>query len=180
MLKNLSKRLAILGLCLFSAGCGQRAPAAVNSFLLRGNVAELEVTSGQVVYALVSSLQAEGSLESAYPQVHRLTMEPDPSQANVQHMRCTGADTQGTQAEDCILLNQAGDFVRVQPITWESEAFYMYRIYVSPRLIFVRIDPAKDFVAIDVYLMHEPDLWEAVDHAIRTMADEIGARPFRP
>jgi hypothetical protein len=68
----------------------------------------------------------------------------------------------------------------VQPITWQSQDFYVYRIYVSARLILAKVDPAKDFVAIDVCLLNEPGLWEIVDRAIRRVAEDIGARPFRP
>jgi hypothetical protein len=80
----------------------------------------------------------------------------------------------------CILLGDAGDFLRVQPITWQSAAFYRYRIYVAPRSLLSRVDPTKDFVAVDVFALEDATLWEPADQAIRRAVADLGANPFRP
>jgi hypothetical protein len=98
----------------------------------------------------------------------------------MQTIDCTPVQALPYSSSDCILLNEHGDFVRAQAITWESAAFYMYRVYVSEKGRFVTVNPAKDFVALDVFVFEEPDLWDAVDQAIRTASAKIGARPYRP
>jgi hypothetical protein len=178
--KNFFRRLGAFGLIMSCVGCGQPIPAATNTFVLRGHQDDVEAISNQVVQALASTLRDEERLKAPYPQVGSLTIEPDPSQANVQNMSCSLSQPQISHEGGCILLNQAGDFIRVQPITWQSQAFFQYRIYVSPKLFFVHVNLAEDFVAIDAYLMQDPNLWDVVDRSVRAASSELGARPFQP
>jgi hypothetical protein len=106
--------------------------------------------------------------------------EPDPSDPGVEVMSCAPGSPDEVGETSCILLSETKDFIRVQPVTWQSEVPFMYRIYVAPRSLFARVDLAKDFVALDVFGPGNAVLWQPVDQAIRDAAAELGARPFRP
>jgi hypothetical protein len=111
--------------------------------------------------------------------IGHVTTAPDPLDPSVEVMHCTEGRSADPQGVACILLNQGGGFARVKPVTWQSAAFYRYRVYVSPRSLFARIDPSRDFVAIDVFLGQDAELGDDVAQGIRQAANKLGARPFR-
>ena len=172
--------LTVCTLCALAAGCTAGDISEVNTFRLRSEQADVQAAAGLVLDALASELRAENLLESPYPVIGHVTMTPDPLDPNVEVMHCTEGRSADPQGVACILLNQEGDFARVKPITWQSAAFYRYRVYISPRSFFARIDPSRDFVAIDVFLKEDSDLGDDVARAIPRAAQELGARPFRP
>ena len=172
--------VALCALCALAAGCTAGDTSEVNTFRLRSEQADVQAAAGLVLDALASELRAEDLLESPYPVIGHVTTTPDPLDPNVEVMHCTEGRSADPPGCGCILLNQGGDFARVKPITWQSAAFYRYRVYISPRSFFARIDPSRDFVAIDVFLKEDSDLGDDVARAIPRAAQEIGARPFRP
>jgi hypothetical protein len=147
---------------------------------LRSDDVDVPTLAERVTGEVLDQLFAMGSLPEGYPQPGHIKLEPDPVTAGAQTMDCVPDPDLAGSEFDCIRLNEPGDFVRSQAITWESAAFFMYRIYIVPRGPFARVDPAKDFVALDVFLMEEVDLWETVDGAVRQAAVEAGGKPFRP
>jgi hypothetical protein len=82
-------------------------------------------------------------------------------------------------AKPCIALNPAGDFIRIQAIVWQTEAFFMYRFYFQPARP-GPLDMTRNFVAIDLFLIHDPAMLSNVVEAIQSTADDLGARPFTP
>ena len=178
--RAVERLVALCALCALAVGCTAGNTSEVNTFRLRSEQADVQAAAGLVLDALASELQTEGLLEPPYPVVGHVTTTPDPLDPNVEVVHCTEGRSDDPQGVACILLNQAGDFARVKPITWQSAAFYRYRIYVSPRSLFARIDPSRDFVAIDMFLKEDSDLGDAVVQAIPRAAQELGARPFRP
>jgi hypothetical protein len=174
------KHAVFLVLLVLSAACRAKNPARTNAFLLESEEVDFQAATDQVVQALAVEIQAADFLQEGYPLAGFVTTSPDPADPGVERMACTVESPAPPDAETCILINRAGDFVRVKPITWQSAAFFMYRIYVSPPSLSNRIDPTRDFVAIDVYLMQEPGLFQDVDQAIYDAADHLGAKPFQP
>jgi hypothetical protein len=138
------------------------------------------VAAGRVTDAVYRQLQAGKALAEGYPARGRLAIQPHPSDSGVEVMSCAPGSSDEAGETRCISLSKEGDFIRVQPITWQSAAAYMYWIYVAPRSPFARVDLAKDFVAIDVFGPENTLLWQPADQAIRRAGAELGARPFHP
>jgi hypothetical protein len=89
--------------------------------------------------ALASELQTEGLLESPYPVVGHVTTTPDPSEPNVEFLRCTEGRSDDPQETGCVLLNQAGDFARVMPpdcrtTRWPSVERSGQRVVIATRI----------------------------------------------
>lgn len=162
---------------LLLAACAAPEGDETLTFLLRADQPNVEHVSGQLTELVASQLRDSGALDDGYPLLGRIEFEPSPAGTG-QDMRCATAQPHPS-TPDCILLNASGDFVRTQTITWQSAAFYMYRLYVLP-VGRADVDPTRDFVAMDVFLQQEHGLWDAVDRAIRRSAVALGARPFRP
>jgi len=172
--------LPVLMVMILAGACCSSTSLETRTYLLRSKEADIQKVSSQMLHALAAELEAGGLLTSPYPVVGHVTTETHPSEKNVEVMRCAEGEPDGPEQQACIGLNREGDLIRVSPITWLSAAFHMYRIYVLPRSITARVDPAKDYVAIDVYLMSEPSWWQAMDEAIGAAAGKVGARPFHP
>jgi hypothetical protein len=167
-------------LCILGAACSDREKPETNTFLLRREQVDVAQEAGAFLQRLTSSLQAQGVLEGSYPKTGVVTLTPDLLDPNANVMRCTPGQPVDPQVASCLLLNPAGDFARVQPVTWQSAAFYMYRIYVIPRTLFARVDLSKDFVAVDLFLMQETGRWDEIVQAVQEAAQELGARPYEP
>ena len=176
---TLRRLLGVCALCALAVGCTAGDTSEVNTFRLRSEQADVQTAAGLVLDALASELRAEDVLESPYPVIGHVTTAPDPLDPSVEVMHCTEGRSADPQGVACILLNQGGGFARVKPVTWQSAAFYRYRVYVSPRSLFARIDPSRDFVAIDVFLGQDAELGDDVAQGIRQAANKLGARPFR-
>lgn len=177
---SIALHILLLGLPLFLTACGGPKPEQSRTFLLRSDTQDVTQASEQLITEVMSQLEASHSLPPGYPLLGRVELQPDPSDPGVQIMRCAPTQLQSPTDTRCILINQHDDFIRAQAITWESAAFYMYRLYVAPKSLFARVNPAKDFVALDTFLLQEEALWEVVDAAIRAACAQTGARPFHP
>ena len=174
-----ARSLGILaGFVLVAASC-QATTSDTNTFLLRTAEPNVVATSDEVMDAVYRRLQMAGGFPEGYPVQGHLVTEPDPSDTGVERISCAPASPGRIGEKRCILLNEEA-FIRVQPITWQSAAFFMYRVYVAPDSLFARVDPTKDFVAIDVFALDNAALWRPADRAIRSATAELGARPFRP
>jgi hypothetical protein len=149
------------------------------AFILRTAEPDVAAVSDTVTDAVYHQLQAGGGLADGYPGQGHLVTEPDPSDPGVERMSCAPGPPGKTGEKRCILLSDGNDFIRVQPITWQSAAFFMYRVYVAPGSLFARLDPTKDFVAVDLFALSDAALWGPADRAIRSAAAGLGARPFR-
>ncbi|MGC9399961.1 MAG: hypothetical protein ACP5HM_12610 [Anaerolineae bacterium] len=149
----------------------------------RGDVAPLhEIVEGaaeDISAALMAELQGTGTLQAGYPISGVVALTPDLHDPNVQHMHCAVEDASTSTSATCILLGESGDFIVIRPITYETAAFYPYRVYVSPRSPFLSLNPAEDFVALWP-VVQEQDLRLNVDQAIRAAAVGMGAYPFQP
>jgi hypothetical protein len=177
---RVARSLVLLaGFVLLSASCRATANDP-NTFLLRGAQPDVVAASGEVTGAIYRQLQAGGALAEGYPVQGHIVTEPDPSEPGVERLSCAPGSSGEADETGCILLSGEADFIRVQPITWQSAAFFMVRVYVAPRSLFARVDPTKDFVAVDVFALGDAALWGPADQAIRRAAAELGARPFRP
>jgi hypothetical protein len=168
-----------LALALLLAACLAPSSPHLSTYLLKTDTAGVEDISTEIGPVPLAKLQETGSFQEGYPLYGWYVTEDDPAHAGGQLASCSGEDEPNAQ-EGCILLNQAGDFIRISPVTWQSAAFHMYRLYVVPRGLFVKIDPTKDYVALDISVQEEPDSWPAVQEAIEEAVAAIGARPFRP
>jgi len=162
------------------AACSLDDSTEITSYMLRSNDLDVPEASSQMLQSLATQLEAAGMLETPFPTVGNVSKAASPTEPGVELLKCVPGELVDPVKAACLLLNSHGDFIRVQPVTWESAAFYMYRIYVLPRSIFARVDPTKDFVAIDVFLMQEPGLWQTVADAILAASEDLKARPFQP
>jgi len=105
--------------------------------------------------------------------------EPDPSQPGAELMKCIpGEQLEGIPVE-CISLDNTGAFIRVEPVTWETARFYMFRIFIhtNPGS---EITPAKNFVGLDIFSDTKPEIWEKTTRAVRQAVKDIGAVPYQP
>jgi hypothetical protein len=173
------RQVLIVALALLLAGCLTSSPPHSSTYLLKTNAAGVEDISARIGPVLLAKLQETGSFQEGYPLYGQYVTEEDPAHAGGQLARCSGKDEPNAQ-EGCILLNQGGDFIRISPVTWQSAAFHMYRLYVVPRGLFVSVDPTKDYVALDIFAQAEPDSWPVVQEAIEQAVGATGARPFQP
>ncbi|MFH2103627.1 MAG: hypothetical protein ABIJ39_09780 [Chloroflexota bacterium] len=172
--------LLLLGLTLCLPACVGPRSDEIRTFLLRSDTVDIAEVPAQLITAISFQLEQSQALDEGYPIPGRIELEPDPYDPGAQLMRCVPAQLLPSTDTHCLRLDQHGAFVRAQAITWESAAFYMYRVYVAPKSIFARINPSKDFVALDVFILEDVSLWYAVDEAIRDAAVQTGARPFQP
>jgi hypothetical protein len=164
---------------LLLAACLVSSPSHPTTYLLKTDAAGVEDISARIGPVLLVKLQETGSFRAGYPLYGHYVTQEDPAHTGGQLARCSGEDEPNGQ-ESCILLNQGGDFIRISPVTWQSAAFHMYRLYVAPMGLFVRVDPTQGYVAMDVFVQAEPDSWPVVQEAIEEAAGAIGARPFQP
>jgi len=172
--------LILLSLTLFIPGCTSPKTDDSRAFLLKSDKEDLAEVSEQLIIGLSSQLEEANTLHEGYPILGHVELEPHPSELGVQVMRCTPGQMQSSTDTLCILLNEQGDFIRVQIVTWESAAFYMYRVYVSPKSLFAKVDPVKNFIGLDVFIFEQKALSQMVDESIREAAKEIGAHTFLP
>jgi hypothetical protein len=178
-MSRLKRWSAILaGVVLLAASC--RAPEGnTTTFLWRTAAPDVPAAADRVADAVIRQLETSRDLPQGYPLPGHVVTEPDPSEPGVERMSCApGLPVEGGETR-CILLSEDDDFIRVQPVTWQCEAFFMYRVYVARRSLFARVDPAKDFVAVDVFFPGNAALWQVADGAIRGAVSQLGARPFR-
>jgi hypothetical protein len=174
------RMLAIVaGLALFACSCRGFA-SSPSSFVYRTAGDDAETVSDKLTELIFHQLQASGSLAKGYPQQGHLVTEPDPSDPGTGRMSCAPGPADHVGDTRCVRLGDQEAFVRVQPVTRQSAAFFMYRVYVAPRSPSARVDPTKDFVAVDVFGLDSSSFWQTVDGTIRRAAVGLGATPFRP
>jgi len=130
--------------------------------------------------ALAGEIAAGEVLQAGYPAPGRVVKIPDPAVPDISRLDCSATAAPAEGEDLCLSLNEGGDFIRIKVVTWQSQIFFKYKVYLLPRSILARVDPSQNFLAVDAYLFAEPDNWEAVDSAIRSAAGKIGARPYRP
>lgn len=167
--------IAIAVLTLGLAACAP-LPEHPTTFLFKMEAPNVEAAKDQLILQLQGGLTTVG-LPTGYPRrgtIAEVNVEGDPP---VVQSRCQADATAGS-GEACLALNGAGDYLRVQSVTWESEAFHMYRIYVIPDEVFVTFDPVTDYVAVDVILQSDSIAWEPIQAGIELAAQELGARPI--
>jgi hypothetical protein len=169
----------LAGFVLVAASC-QLTASDTRAFLLQAAKPDVVAASNELTDAVYRRLQIAGGFPEGYPVQGHVVTEPDPSDPNLEQISCAPESSGEADETRCILLSDEADFIRVQPITWQSAAFFMYRVYIAPDSLFARVDPTKDFVAIDVFALGDGALWAPADQAIRSAASELGARPFRP
>jgi hypothetical protein len=172
--------LLLLGLAPCLLACAGLELDDSRAFLLRSDTLGVAEVAGQFTAGIASQLEQSPSLREGYPILGHVELIPQPSDPGAQVLRCTPGPVLLPRDSRCIRLNERGDFVRAQAVTWQSAAFYMYRVYVAPKALFARVDPARNFVGVDVFILEEAALGQVVDEAIRDAARRMGARPFHP
>lgn len=140
----------------------------------------VEEASAALTEQVYRQLETQRLLTDDYPRWDSIQRKRDSDTPGAQSTSCIEVGENKECGSGCLLLTQSVDFMGTQAITWESAAFFMYRIYELPRASFTRVDHAQDFTALDVYALEDPELWRAVDGAINAGARALGARPFRP
>jgi hypothetical protein len=163
-----------------AAACGAAAVENSTDFLLRTDEFDVSQASGRFLDAVHDQLQQSDAVGEGYPALGDVVAEPSAADPAVETLHCSLDRPEGDGRQACILLDEAGDFIWIHSITWESAAFHLYRLYVAPRSMFARVDRNRDFVGLTVFIRNDFSLWETVDRAIRDAATEMGARPFRP
>jgi hypothetical protein len=169
----------LAGVALLAVSCGAPRPEPT-AFIYRTAGSDVAAASERVADLIFRQMRAGGTLPLGYPQRGYVVSEPDPAQPGAERISCSPGLPGSTCGPRCILFGEENEFIQVQPVTWQSAAFFMYRIYVVPRSLLAGVDPAKDFVAVDVISPGNAGLWQAADAAIRSAASELGARPFHP
>lgn len=166
-------------LLFLAAAC---APADQDDPITLFQLDSAELTPEQAAPMLLEQLAAEldasSDAEAGHPAVGSVILLPDPDNPNGNMAECSQEFDRENSSPDCILLNQAGDFVQVTPISYQSAAFHMIRIFVQSGS--GEVDFTRDYVAVDVYLMHEPGLWAEVMTAIANAARGVGAQSYQP
>jgi hypothetical protein len=92
---------------------------------------------------------------------------------------CTTGTAYDLGAEGCIILNRAGDYIRVTPSDALMGSLYQYTLYVTPgrRLGLIR-SGKPGLVGLRLVVRQDRRYWEAADRCIREAFASIGARPY--
>lgn len=165
---------------LFGLALAGSAQEARRTFLVRTPGGSVAAVSDRFAEALQARLQGPGPRAKGYPEAGHLVEVQDPQDPKARLLLCEPGAPAGAGAVRCLRLDGRGAFLRVQPVTWPSAAFFMFRIYVLPEGAGRRVDPARDFVAVDVYTGQDGALREAVWAAVRSAAADVGAEPYSP
>lgn len=162
-----------LGVVLGGAVACAPLPDHPDTFLLKMETPDVQAASEQLIGQLQVSL-SQVDLPAGYPHMGVVVAVDGERDAPAETTCQAGGDV-GT-GESCLALSEMGDYLQVRAITWESEAFHMYRIYVVPDEMFIAFNPVKDYVAIDVVLQPDSIAWEQVQIGIELAAEGIGAK----
>jgi hypothetical protein len=144
-------------------------------------VAAVEQTALAMRDALVIELGTTGTLEQGYPVPGSIVLTPvagDPNRSTITCDPYAAPADLGSHGV-CLLLSAQDSFVRIRAITWQSAAVFQHRLYVMPRNLFARVDPTRDFVAVDIYAYDEPALFLELPDIVRSAMATLGARPYR-
>jgi hypothetical protein len=171
--------LALL-LALLIAACTGRNARGLPTYLLRQDDLNLDQLGQLMIKTISSRLESEDVFGSGFPALGHTIFEPDPANPSGQIIHCQPEFQAKSDGMDCLLLDEAGSFLRVQSINWESAAFYAYRVYLVPDQLFYSVNPALNFIALDFFMLDGQATWERIDQAIRAAAQDVGAKPFRP
>lgn len=174
--RALKAALLCLGLL---ASCRPVQTSPSTRFVLPVRVSQAGRATTELLMAMVGALEDGGDLVSPYPVTGQVVTSPSPDLPNGSLEACAQPFAPVEGALPCISLNADGDFVRVQPVTWQTQAAYMYIFYFAPTAS-GSIDPTRDFVAVDVFLQHQPEIFPIVEAAIQSAAHRVDAVPFRP
>ena len=113
--------MLLAGFVLLAASCLATA-GDTTAFVLRASEPDVVATSDGVTDAVYRQLQAGADLTDGYPVRGHVVTEPDPADPGVERMSCAPGPPGETGEKRCILLSDGNDFIRVQPITWQSAA----------------------------------------------------------
>lgn len=168
--------LLLLGLL---ASCRPVGASPSSRFVLPDDVSQAGHATTGLLMALAGALENGADLASPYPVTGQVLRSPAPDNPNGSLEACAQPLAPVEDAMPCIGLNDGGDFIRLQPVTWQTEAVFMYLFYFAPTGS-GPIDPTRDFVAVDVFLQHQPEIFPVVEAAIQWAALEVGAVPYQP
>jgi hypothetical protein len=164
---------------LILVACGQQPEVPSSTFVLPYSVEQSDQALTDLMVALVPALRAEGAAEDPFPMAGQILETPDQTDPSAKVLSCVQNVAADENASPCILLDEAGDFVHLQAITWQSQVFFMYRFYFTPSQR-QALDPTQNFVALDPMLQATPSLYEPVQAAIQSASKSVGAVPFNP
>jgi hypothetical protein len=128
---------------------------------------------------LVAALHESGVLDLPFPFTGQVVSSPDPANPNGSLLGCAQPFAPVPGALPCIGLDAGGDFIQLQAVTWQTEVAFMYVFYFQPSDR-AQVDPTRDFVALNVFVAHDPSIYAGVDAAVQSAAEEAGAVPYRP
>lgn len=167
-------------LCLgLLASCRTASAPPSNRFVLPAKVSGAGRATTDLLVALEGALEVGGEWVAPYPVTGQVVTSPAPDNPNGSLEACAQPFAPVEGALPCISLNDGGDFIRLQPVTWQTQAAFMYLFYFAPTGSGT-IDPTRDFIAVDVFLQHQPDSFPVVEAAIQSAALKVGAGPFKP
>ncbi len=175
MLRLGGTALVCLGLL---TGCGPAPSGSSTQFVLPVKVSNARQATSDLTQALVTALEQGGGLESPFPVTGQVISSPDPTNPNGSLQTCAQPFVPVDGALPCIVLNNQGDFIRLQAVTWQTQAAFMYLFYFAPAHG-AAIDPTRDFIAVDVLLEHQPGTFASVAAAVQSAALGMGAVPYR-
>ncbi len=174
MMSLVGSALACLGLL---TGCRPAPPGASTQFVLPIKVTNAAQATSDLTQALVTALEQGGGLESPFPVTGQVISSSDPTSPQGSLQACAQPFVPVVGALPCIILNNQGDFIRLQVVTWQTEAFFMFRFYFAPARG-AAIDPTRGFFAVDVLLEHQPESFASVAAAVKSAALGMGAVPY--
>ncbi len=175
-MRTIKAALLCLGLL---ASCRPAAAPPSNRFVLPAKVSEAGRATTDLLVALEGALEDGGEWVAPYPATGQVVTSPAPDNPNGSLEACAQPFAPVEGALPCISLNDGGDLIRLQPVTWQTQAAFMYLFYFAPTGGGT-IDPTRDFIAVDVFLQHQPDSLPVVEAAIQAAALKLGAVPFQP
>jgi hypothetical protein len=167
--------LAAVVISVGLAACAP-VPEHPSTFLVKMEAPDVHAATDQFIRQLQVGL-TQVDLPAGYPRRGRIAQGEVEAESDSAVPGCQQSAPPEI-GKDCLLLSAAGDYLQVQAVTWESEVFHMYRVYVVPDELFVAFDPVKDYVAVDVILLPDSIAWEQVQTGIELAAEGLGARPI--
>ena len=172
--------LLVVGLSALIRGSARRPSWGPSRWVLRVPGGDVNQGVERIAAAILRQAQGTPGFQQGYPQMGHVETTPHPEESGVQVMHCIPDALAGGDGDPCILLSDRDDFVRLQAVTWPSEAAHMLAVYVLPNSLFARVDPVQNYVALDIFTFSDYGLGERTDAVIRKALGDLPAKEYRP
>jgi hypothetical protein len=168
---------ALVFACAILAACAP-IPENPSVFMLKMAEPDVQAASASLAGQLVTSLSQTG-LPSGYPKLGQVIVAEEDAQTGVRVLECLPSGS-SVSDQTCLLIDDDGDYLQVSAVTWQSEAYHMFRVYVVADEWFVSYDPTKDYVAVDVFVEQGEAAWQRARLGIERAVEAMGGRPIAP